>query len=651
MVVVLVALLSLALAPHSNAAPECTIEWTAVGSGSWHEAANWSETGKPTVHRVPGASDKVCIPSGVTVEVLEAAGSVLSVQSKGTLAISSGSLALTENGSTTANLTQSGGTLGGTGTVTVSGAVSWTGGSEAGKGATVVASGGTLSITSATGTTFLEAERVLQINSGATATMGSSALLYLAENAQVQNAGTFNANGNETSSAGIYANGGGGQLFHNTGTLTRSGTGIFRVTVPFDNDGTVNASVGTLSLENGGGAGSATGSFTGSGEKGLVGFAAGAFALASGASLSGRVELSGGTLEAIGSANVAHSGGTFTQSSGTLGGTGTFTFSSAFTWSGGSQAGKGTTVLASGGALSLTTATTNTFLEAERTLKVNSGATATMSANAILYLAESAQVQNAGTFNANGNETASAGIYANGGGGQLFHNTGTLTRSGTGAFRVTVPFENEGTVNIIKGVLRPNSYPQSSGGTLDVHIGGTEPGTGFGQLSVEGTATLAGTLQITTESAFKPKAGDTFRIINASVRSGTFSVINGTEAGTGLTYEAKYDATGVTLTVVSGFTPPTVATKPASAVAQTAATLNATVNPNGTNVTDCKFEYGTTNAYGSSVACSALPGAGTAAVAVSAGVSGLAANTVYHFRISATNAGGTSKGVDESFTT
>ena len=37
---------------------------------------------------------------------------------------------------------------------------------------------------------------------------------------------------------------------------------------------------------------------------------------------------------------------------------------------------------------------------------------------------------------------------------------------------------------------------------------------------------------------------------------------------------------------------PTVVTKPASAVAQTTATLNATVNPNGGTVSECKFEYG-----------------------------------------------------------
>ena len=97
--------------------------------------------------------------------------------------------------------------------------------------------------------------------------------------------------------------------------------------------------------------------------------------------------------------------------------------------------------------------------------------------------------------------------------------------------------------------------------------------------------------------------------------------------------------------------PPTVVTEAASAVTQTTATLNATVNPNGGEVSECKFEYGTTTAYGSSAPCSSLPGSGTSPVAVSASVTGLAANTTYHFRISATNAGGTSKGSDQTFKT
>jgi hypothetical protein len=94
-----------------------------------------------------------------------------------------------------------------------------------------------------------------------------------------------------------------------------------------------------------------------------------------------------------------------------------------------------------------------------------------------------------------------------------------------------------------------------------------------------------------------------------------------------------------------------VTTGSASAINQTSATLNATVNPNGSEVTECKLEYGTTPSYGSSVTCSPAPGAGTSPVAVSAQATGLSANTTYHFRISATNTRGTCKGADETLKT
>jgi hypothetical protein len=84
---------------------------------------------------------------------------------------------------------------------------------------------------------------------------------------------------------------------------------------------------------------------------------------------------------------------------------------------------------------------------------------------------------------------------------------------------------------------------------------------------------------------------------------------------------------------------------------QTEATLNATVNPNGSTVSDCRFEYGTTTAYGSNALCSQSPGSGSTAVPVSAPLTGLGANTTYHFRISATNGGGPSHGSDQTLTT
>jgi len=66
--------------------------------------------------------------------------------------------------------------------------------------------------------------------------------------------------------------------------------------------------------------------------------------------------------------------------------------------------------------------------------------------------------------------------------------------------------------------------------------------------------------------------------------------------------------------------PPTVTTEQASSVTQTSATLEATVNPNGGEVSECELEYGSTTFYGSSAPCTPSPGSGTAAVAVSASV-------------------------------
>src|SRR5437588_6990984 len=61
--------------------------------------------------------------------------------------------------------------------------------------------------------------------------------------------------------------------------------------------------------------------------------------------------------------------------------------------------------------------------------------------------------------------------------------------------------------------------------------------------------------------------------------------------------------------------PPTVKTEPASAVAPTAATLNALVNPNGSEVTECTLEYDTATPYTKSATCSPAPGSGTGNVA------------------------------------
>jgi hypothetical protein len=110
-------------------------------------------------------------------------------------------------------------------------------------------------------------------------------------------------------------------------------------------------------------------------------------------------------------------------------------------------------------------------------------------------------------------------------------------------------------------------------------------------------------------------------------------------------------AVGAAWVFVNKLEAPTAITAAASAVTQTSATLNATVNPNGGTVSDCHFNYGTSITYGTSAPCSTLPGSGTSPVAVSAPLTGLSPNTTYHFQIVATNPSGTGEGADQTFTT
>jgi hypothetical protein len=94
---------------------------------------------------------------------------------------------------------------------------------------------------------------------------------------------------------------------------------------------------------------------------------------------------------------------------------------------------------------------------------------------------------------------------------------------------------------------------------------------------------------------------------------------------------------------------PSVATGAVAGVTSTGATVNATVNPHALETTYV-FQYGTSNAYGSSTTVTSV-GSGTATVSVKQALAGLKSSTTYHYRVSATNAQGTVTGSDRSFKT
>jgi hypothetical protein len=107
---------------------------------------------------------------------------------------------------------------------------------------------------------------------------------------------------------------------------------------------------------------------------------------------------------------------------------------------------------------------------------------------------------------------------------------GTLSGFGT----ITGSVQNAGTVSpsTTGGVLKiSGAYQQTKAGVLTSVITGTSPGTKFGQLSVGGQATLAGTLKVNPGNGFNPH-GKSFSVLLYHSRSGKFATLSGSPAYT-----------------------------------------------------------------------------------------------------------------------
>ena len=141
--------------------------------------------------------------------------------------------------------------------------------------------------------------------------------------------------------------------------------------------------------------------------------------------------------------------------------------------------------------------------------------------------------------------------------------------------------------------------------------------------------------------------GNTVRAVSANIagllanHTYHFRIVAHNNAGTSFGPDRIF----TTLTATGS---PVVTTNPATLIASFSATLNGSLNPHGLTTT-VSFQYGTTTAYGSTTPMQTQTGSTYRDIA--ANISGLSPNTLYHFRIVATNSAGTRFGGDRTFTT
>ena len=286
------------------------------------------------------------------------------------VSIQAGSLSIAgSTASTVSDLSLTNGTLGGAGTLKVSGVLEWTGegGVMSGSGSTVLESGATGKIEVKT-PAYVKARSL--VNDG-TLTWASGAI-FLEEGAQVSNSGTFYANDNGPSCGGGCRGTGidpgttGSGTFENTGSVIESAGSYAEVEVGFDNQGSVKAETGKLRFKGGGVSGhTATGSWSATGSSAAIEFLSGSFTWGSKISIEGSIVdegavISAGDVQGNGEVDLQLKSGLLTLNGpgvsnvselqvlhpdGKLAGAGSLNVSSSFLWNEGEIAGSGRIVL------------------------------------------------------------------------------------------------------------------------------------------------------------------------------------------------------------------------------------------------------------------------------------------------------------------
>ncbi len=440
------------------------------------------------------------------------------------------------------NITMDSGLITGAGALTVTGAMSWTGGTMSGPGSTVIL--GELAIS---GVQQYLSQRTLDIVGTATiADPYSSQGIYVSDGGAL----VIEAGGSFTflSDCVFYAYGGtpAGGTIVNRGIFAKTGGngtstistsyGYFPQNLTFTqtSTGKVQVSSGELAFNGGGsidGKLSATGGAT-------LGFSGGTFAILASSSFSGagNSEFSGGTVNEAGkyaiTGNTAIDGGTVNfngdsqtgsaaLSRGALSGTSALTVTGAMSWTGGSMSGPGSTVILG----ELTISGVQQYLS-QRTLDI-----AGMATIADQYSTQGIYVSDGGSLviEAGGSFTflSDCVFYAYGGtpAGGTIVNRGIFAKTGG---------NGTSTISTSYGYFPQNlTFTQTSTGKVQVSSGELAfngGGSIDGKLSATGGATLGfsgGTFAILASSSFSGAGNSEFSGGTVN-EAGTFAITGGT---------------------------------------------------------------------------------------------------------------------------
>jgi len=138
---------------------------------------------------------------------------------------------------------------------------------------------------------------------------------------------------------------------------------------------------------------------------------------------------------------------------------------------------------------------------------------------------------------------------------------GTITGTGT----ITGSISNNAAIGTgsSPGLLTiSGNYTESANAHLAIKLGGILAGTNYDQLSIGGSAALAGTLDISYWNGFTPSAGSFYTVLACNARTGFFSAITAPTNTTAAIYTSK------TVLVEPGHVPPTAKlTVPAQSLA------------------------------------------------------------------------------------